>query len=139
MKNKLISLFYILLNFLAFGNVLNLNTNHLPHIEKLSQTDILFQQLSQTIELNDKNSAKNLPLTQEFYTYTVKPNEDLLTIHAATNIPYDTIATLNGINDTSENITNKTIIIPSMKGLFISKKPKSSLEILLYEENNFLL
>ena len=71
MKNKLIFLFYILLNFLAFGNVLNLNTNHLPHIEKLSQTDILFQQLSQTIELNDKNSARNLPLAQEFYTYKI--------------------------------------------------------------------
>lgn len=139
MKNKFIKLLLFTFSFYTFGNKITLNPKTLPIISNLSETDIIYKQFSQVIEINDKKTAKKEPLIYEFYSYTVKPNENLFTIHSATNIPYDTLATLNSINDISEKITNKTIIIPTVKGIFICEKPESPIEILTYRENNFSL
>lgn len=136
-------LFATLLFFHIFFNVfsqtkININTNFLPQIQKLSATDVVFKQFEEEVVFNDKieNSEKKSEEDLEigFYVYVPKKREDLIDVASFSGIPYDTIATLNSINNGSENIEEKKLVLPTVKGIFIAEKPESSVEILIYEE-----
>lgn len=130
---SLILVFFSIFNI--YSQEVQLESKNFPSIQELSSKNIIFKQLLQTIEYNEKNIAKRTSdLLMEFYTYTPKKNDTLFSIHAATGIPYDTIASLNKISNISEKIQGKKLLIPSVKGVFITKNPETSLETLLYTE-----
>ena len=66
--------------------------------------------------------------------YTCRANETLFSLHSATGIPYDTLATLNGISGTDERLSGRKIIIPAEKGVFVPVKPVNAVEVLLRAE-----
>lgn len=137
MKTKFFFLFILNIFFISnfYSQSTSLNSKNFPKIQELSSKNIIFKQLLQTIEYNEKNlSAKKEEFFVEFYTYNAKKNDTLFSIHASTGIPYDTIATLNKISGISENLQGKTLIIPAVKGIFIAQEPKTTLEILLSTE-----
>lgn len=129
--------FHILLN--AFSQTkININTDFLPQIQKLSSTDVVFKQFEKEVLYNEKveNNEKNSEEDFEFgfYIYIPQKKEDLIDVASFSGIPYDTISTLNSINNSSENIEGKKLILPTVKGIFIAENPKSAVEILVYEE-----
>jgi len=115
-------------------SVVNINRSVLPKIEKLSHKDLTFVQLEEVRTYNDIAAAGNKEQLIEFYTYVPQKNDTMLTLASSTGIPYDTIASLNGITGSKMTLEGKTLIIPSIKGLFICKNPKSELEILCAKE-----
>ena len=143
MKKKQINLFLylIFLQSFVFSQQRNVNKiihKSLPEIKKFStREDIIFKQFQGAVNYNSKliNSDNSNDYLLEFYIYKTKPDEDILSIHAETGIPYDTIVTLNSISSKNENIENRNIILPTVKGLFIAENPVSFLEIIISEEN----
>lgn len=115
-------------------SVVNINRSVLPKIEKLSHKDLTFVQLEEARTYNDIAAAGNKEQLIEFYTYVPQKNDTMLTLASSTGIPYDTIASLNGITGSKMTLEGKPLIIPSVKGLFIYAKPKSELEILCAKE-----
>ena len=63
-------------------------------------------------------------------------DSQLISIASRCNISYDTLATLNRIQNSNDNLINQTIIIPTVSGLFIKRYTddnSNALEILLHE------
>ncbi len=57
--------------------------------------------------------------------------ENIFSLAARCSVPYESIATLNRIENASENIEGKNLILPSMPGLYLPENPSSSFEKLL--------
>lgn len=118
-------------------NILKLNVSNLPSIQKLSSTDVVFKQFSEVVAYNDKILADEIRKDQyeeEFYVYTVQQYDDLLSVSAACNIPYDTIASLNSIADNSCKLKGKKLIIPTVKGIYVPEQPETSVEVIICRE-----
>ncbi|MDE5899315.1 MAG: M23 family metallopeptidase [Treponemataceae bacterium] len=112
-----------------------LDAARLPVIEALSHNDLICRQLRETIRYNDAHAEDPQAAVIEFYAYTPKRDEDLLSVAAASEIPYDTIATLNGLPGVSARIAGRTLLLPSAKGIFLPERPESAVELLLAKEN----
>lgn len=115
----------------AFGSVL---LYAFPVINELSRKDNVFLQLESVVEYNDKCLVSDERMEYEFYSYRCKKDDTIFSISASTGIPYDTISTLNSISNVSENLKNKEIIIPSVKGVFVPLEAKSALDFLVQKE-----
>ena len=111
-----------------------ISSDFLPVIKELSRYDVVFQQLTQTSSYNDIQYAAGKECIEDFYLYTCRANETLFSLHSATGIPYDTLATLNGISGTDERLSGRKIIIPAEKGVFVPVKPVNAVEVLLRAE-----
>ncbi len=109
-----------------------------PRMQVLQFSDSVFKQYSQEVSENYKLLAKQEDAITTIYMYTASENDNLLAIAARCNIPYETIASLNGIAFIDSVITGKTLLIPTSSGLFIPEKPNTPLEFLLktrYSDN----
>ena len=136
--------FFVLFIFLPFflsgqESAVHINEAYLPVIKKLSSSDVVFRQFQELVRYNDKIYADDLKDNStneeiEFYLYRPKQGEDILSVSAASGIPYDTLASLNSLRDMSSKIEGKKIVLPTVKGLYVSDRPESSVEILIHEE-----
>ena len=118
-------------------NIRNLEVSSLPSINKLSSTDVVFKQFFQVVSYNDRLMADELKkdqLEEEFYVYTADENDDMLSVSASCNVPYDTIASLNSIGDSKTKLAGKKLVLPTVKGVFVPLKPESSVEIIICRE-----
>ncbi|MDR1748780.1 MAG: M23 family metallopeptidase [Spirochaetaceae bacterium] len=104
-----------------------------PEIQELQERrDHLFQQFSQDVEQSYKDIAKGDPLRPFLYVYKVKEGDTLMDIAARCVLSYETIATLNRISDNRTDIRGRTLLLPTVPGLFIPEKPSNDLEALLF-------
>lgn len=117
---------------------ISINPQNLPLIHKLGKNkDQVFAQCIQTVNENKKNIRSNRDLYIEFFRFIPDQNDssmDLYRICAAFNVPYDTIASLNCIENPHENLGNKTLVIPAFDGVFVPLAPTSPIEILNFKE-----
>lgn len=110
-----------------------------PQIKDLTPKDELYKEYSRIVEQNYK-LIKNLKSPELiFFVYTVKDKKmTLLELAARCNIPYDAIASLNGIEFSAESISGKSLLLPTAPGIFIKREDddeaRNSLEILLHEK-----
>lgn len=89
-----------------------------PVIERLNKSDILYKQLSEDIAENYRRLASGKPLLPlDFYAYQAKEGDTLYSIAARLNIPYDSIATLNGISSPLLFDYGLLLYLPNMSGL----------------------
>ena len=112
-------------------NGIMLQTEKLPRIPRLSSRDDVFKQYGIDVEENYKRSAAGKAKHVQFYAYTPTTDDTLFTVAAACSIPYETIATVNGIANIGDMAAGKTIILPTDAGLFVPETPESSIEILI--------
>lgn len=124
-------IFVIILTF-QFLNVIF--SQNYPQISELKSSNFLFSQYQDEILIANKNSSLEKPNTVNFYEYTAKNTDTIFTISSRCCILYDTIATINNIEESMQNLEGKTIILPTVQGLFIPENPKTNLEIILYKE-----
>ncbi len=106
-----------------------------PEIHSFSREDPLFVQLQENLtqfyRWKSKHIDKGKPSHISIYEYRVRKNDDLFVIAAKANLPYDTISSLNRINNPTEIKNKKTLYIPTLPGIFVPTKPKSTLEMIM--------
>lgn len=136
----LFTLLFIYLSFPCFSQQTNkiiINSDTLVEIPRLSSYEILFKEYSKTVENNYKLIAAGKTPEIMFFKYTNTEKFTLQGLASRCNINYDTIATLNQIESASESILGKTLILPTVQGLYIPiNSGENSIEILLRENFN---
>lgn len=110
--------------------------SRLPVIRKLSSTDNIFKQFSQTVNWNEKLKAGNPEAEQEieFYVYEANRYDDILSVHADSGIPYDTIISINSIANADVKLEGRKLILPTAKGIFVTTSPRTNIELLVFQE-----
>ena len=110
------------------------NLSHVPVLTELQSRNAMFKEYSYIVSDNYRLMAGEKDPDMIFFRYKVTEDFTILQLASRCNIPYDTIASLNSIENTEESIKGKTLILPTVPGLFITKnKGITSLEILLRE------
>ena len=130
----------------CFSNdFIEIENETLPELLMLKSTDAVFKEYQSIVQDNYKAIAAKRQTEMLFFKHTVTKEDkatlhwgesQLLAIASRCNISYDTLASINGIENSTENLIGKTIIIPTASGLFIKENGndcKNSLEILLRE------
>lgn len=113
------------------------NEEDLTVIPRLSSYDPVFKEYSKIVENNYKLITSGKRPDYYFFLYTNTENFTLQGLCSRCNINYDTIATLNHIESSTTQIKGKTLILPTVQGLFITEdKPQNHLEIILRENYN---
>ncbi len=114
----------------------NIFASPYPEIPRLSSFDDVFKQFQEEVEYSNKEMAKLRIPELNFYQYKCTENDSIISVAARCSLRQDTIATLNGFSDKTEDITGKTIILPVCNGIFVNENPSTPLEILVKSENN---
>lgn len=135
MKKFFILLFSFIFLFPLFSQSKKIKFENLPELTSLSPYNDIFKEYISIVDDNYKLSIKGESQLILFFSYTAtKDFSKLSQISARTNILYDTLATLNNINEFTENLEGKTLVLPTVQGLFVSENPKTNTQILLYEK-----
>ncbi len=129
-KKHISAIFFLLVINLTFFSAENY-----PHITELVSRNPVFKQYNQEVEQNYKNLARGKPVLFSVYTYTCTKDDTIITLSARCNIPQETIATLNHIPSADSVIAGKTLFLPTVTGLFITKSPSTTLEYILSKKN----
>jgi len=92
----------------------------------IESRDPIYSQQQQDVELwySGKQDTRQLMI----FRYYPRNSEDLFSVAAAFNLPYDSIATLNGWDAAGLLSTGKELLIPNTPGLFIPEKPAGNWE-----------
>ena len=109
-----------------------------PYIQALNSSDPLFKQYSQEVQENYRMIVHGETIQTSFYKYKTEKDDDLLSIAARCNIPYETIALINNVAFMDSPLANKVLYLSTCPGLFIAEKPITPLEFILktrYSEN----
>ncbi|MBR5400321.1 MAG: M23 family metallopeptidase [Treponema sp.] len=145
-KNQIILFFLFLTCASAFAQTaVNIQKENLPDIQNLKSKDPVFKEYSLIVQDNYKAIRANRELEFLFFVHTVSEadsallsgrDSQLMGIASRCNISYETLATLNSIENSTDELMGKTLIIPTVPGLFIKTDQKelaNSLEIVLYQ------
>jgi len=119
-------LLFFLKGILLFGEY--------PEIGNLDPGDILYAQLEAGISSFYQAAAQDREMPPlQIFSYTTKTEQSIFSLAAKCNLPYESIATLNRI-DNSGNIRQGTrVLVPSIPGLFVPFEAESELEHLLQQ------
>ncbi len=101
-----------------------------PEIHELSPfKDPLFQQQQQLVDLAYQAfAAGNDPGDLTLFQYRVKAEDSMFTLASLFNVPYETLATLNGLHSVSSLKTGQVLLIPTQPGLFLALDHPSELD-----------
>lgn len=103
-----------------------------PRIKALTPSDLVFRQIQDAVAqgYRAENSGSSWP---DFFiaSWLSTGNEDLFSLAARLSLPYETLASLNGIARPGPIAAGVVVLIPSMAGLFVPDKPESDLDLLL--------
>jgi hypothetical protein len=130
---QVILVFLFLAGFSAWGG-------DFPVIGRLDSRDPVFRQYTEAVDLSrrliygKKEAPRNLAENLRVYSYALSENDDILGLAARCNIPYAGIATLNRISHPSS--MPKTVLLPSVPGIFIPETPSSDLEQLMVSSHD---
>ncbi len=106
-----------------------------PEIKELNRRDILFLQLQRDIEayyrVDAEGGRKREMPPLVFFQYNPKGDEDMLSVAARLNLPYEALASLNGIRTMSDFTAFECILIPNLPGIFVPLYPQNDLEAIM--------
>lgn len=133
--------------FLTFSATLNaqeqkqqtyieLKTENLPEIKSLvpRRENVLFEQFNEIVRQNFRKTFAGETPEYSFFRYTNNEKFTFQELCARLNINQDTIATLNSIASKDDDLRGKSLIIPTVQGLFIAlDSGKNDIEVLLQQ------
>lgn len=103
-----------------------------PEIRTLSPADPLFKQQQDLVDLAYQALADHRdPGDLTLFQYRLRADDSLFTVASRFNVPIDAIATLNGLEHSSVELTGKTVLVPSQPGVFLSLDHPNELDRLL--------
>jgi murein DD-endopeptidase MepM/ murein hydrolase activator NlpD len=93
-----------------------------PEIRSLSAgADPLFKQQQDLVDLAYQALASgDSPGDLALFQYRTQPGDSLFTLAARFNLPYETLATLNGLKGSASITVGQRLVIPTQPGLFIA-------------------
>ncbi len=105
-----------------------------PHINRLTPDDVLFAQLEESVSEYYRASyqEEEIPALQIFQ-YTMVESRSLFSLAAQCNLTYESIASLNRIENAVTLDAGTKILLPNMPGLFVPFEAKNELEQLLHK------
>ena len=118
------------------ATVITLNQNSLPVIESLkpARSNAVFAEYEAIVESNRKAAMSGRQREYIFFQYTNTEKFSFMALASRCCIRQETIATLNQIDNAQEDIAGRTLILPTVDGLFIPlDKGINSVEVLLQE------
>lgn len=110
------------------SNSLESETFSYPLIHNLTEKDPVFRQWQLHLKMSYKTNETDDIL---FFTYRVKEGDNFLKLSSKMNGWQATLATLNGLSKLGDLKEGSLILLPTRKGVFISQKPKGSLQELM--------
>ena len=133
-KKLFFSLILIFLAFSAWAEELSL-----PEITRLDSRDAVFKQYISEVETSRRllyssrqNRTEEIVASLTIYSYVPREGEELMAIAARCSIPYGTLASLNRFSHVEDLIPGRTLLLPSVPGIFIPETPASDLERLIF-------
>jgi len=121
-----------------------------PQIQELSVEDALFRQQQQDLQSYFKAVNRGRPALSgtggavrpaegaeaeipplRFFSLARPEKMDLFSLAARLNLPYDTLATLNGVSGPLGLDRLEDLVVPNLPGLFVPERPASSFEEIL--------
>ncbi|GHV87732.1 peptidase M23 [Spirochaetia bacterium] len=105
-----------------------------PVITRLDNRDTVFQQYAQDVETARRRQKQGVGAAVQaeglaIYAYALR-GEDLLSL-AARTVPYAALITLNRLPHAEDLSGLRTVLLPSVPGLFIPETPGTDLEMLI--------
>ena len=88
--------------------------------------DPLYSQQQQDVENWYRGDGEQPPLM--VFRYRPTPSEDLFSVAAAFNLPYESLSTLNGWSAPGLFHPDREILVPNQPGIFIPSEPQGSWE-----------
>jgi murein DD-endopeptidase MepM/ murein hydrolase activator NlpD len=115
-----------------------------PRIEQLNSRDVLFKQLQSDLQAYFQAESRLLPNsedTEEFpplrlFSYRLQDAMDLFSLSARLNVPYDCIATLNGLDNPTAIQSLEVVLIPNQPGIFVWDVPASTFQEIVASVSN---
>lgn len=105
-----------------------------PRIQKLTSRDVLFAQLQDDLQayfqaqsrLPGKEEVEYPPL--QLFSFELSPGMDLFSLSARLNLPYECLATLNGLDNPAAIRPGQVMLIPNQPGIFVWLAPASTFQ-----------
>lgn len=93
----------------------------------------LYKQAQTDINENSRRLSQNKELLPiQFFKYKIRDNDTIFTVSSRFNLTYDTIATLNSIDNQLFFTSHDTVIIPTCSGIFnVYKKDENSKDLII--------
>ena len=115
-----------------------------PRIEQLNSRDVLFKQLQSDLQAYFQAESRLFPNsedTEEFpplrlFSYRLQDAMDLFSLSARLNLPYDCIATLNGLDNPTAIQSLEVVLIPNQPGIFVWDVPASTFQEIVASVSN---
>ena len=103
-----------------------------PRIRRMSPADLVFRQIQDAIAqgyraLYAGTQAPDLFLGE----WIASGSDDLFSLAARLSLPYETLATLNGLSNPRSFKEGERVLVPSMAGIFIAEEARNDLDLLL--------
>jgi len=103
-----------------------------PEIKTCNNSDHIYMQIQEDISAFYRAAAGNgEPPILQIFSYRIKETASLYSFASMINLPYETITTLNRLENRKELISGQLVLIPNIPGLFVPYSPKSDMERLL--------
>lgn len=104
-----------------------------PWIRELSAAkDPLFRQQQELVDLAYQSLAAGQgPGDLAVFRYRVKAEEELFSLASRFNVPYETLATLNGMTGSRSVKSDQVLLVPSQPGIFLALDHPSELDRLM--------
>ncbi len=128
--------FLLLLMFLLPHPSFSIGFESMCPIGSTKPSDQGYAQFCSDLEESKKAYSRGAVVEPLFYKYIVREGETIFTVAAALSLRQDTIATVNSIEDTSQNLEGSQLVIPSCDGLFVPELPQNQTELLLAGEHS---
>ncbi len=115
-----------------------------PRIEQLNSRDVLFKQLQSDLQAYFQEESRLLPNPEDtegfpplrLFSYRLQDAMDLFSLSARLNLPYDCIATLNGLDNPTAIQSLEVVLIPNQPGIFVWDIPASTFQEIVASVSN---
>jgi murein DD-endopeptidase MepM/ murein hydrolase activator NlpD len=115
-----------------------------PRIEQLNSRDVLFTQLQSDLQAYFQAESRLLPNAQDtdefprlrLFSYRLQNTMDLFSLSARLNLPYDCIATLNGLDNPMAIQSVEVVLLPNQPGIFVWESPASTFQEIVASVSN---
>jgi len=118
-----------------------------PRIEQLNSRDVLFKQLQSDLQAYFQAESRLVPNAQDaentdefpplrLFSYRLQDTMDLFSLSARLNLPYDCIATLNGLDNPTAIQSVEVVLIPNQPGIFVWEVPASTFQEIVASVSN---
>lgn len=101
-------------------------------IGSLSMSDLVFKQVQDSIAQGYRAEKLADAFPDLFFcVWKASGGEDLYAVAARLALPYETLATLNGIGRLRTLTAGEELVIPSLAGVFVPERPRNDIDLLL--------